>query len=457
MRNWMIRLGVCTLSAALLTNARAADFTGIGFLHPDDNVSGVSALSADGTFVAGLSYRTYSLQYQDGTTEYHRTYRRGMVWSPATGMQALEPSAPPDQFGYDDIYDIAPQGASVFGSSSGLLDYFNGTTVGSYESRGPFQWTPSSNFSVEQGVTKVAFSHDVNTYAGTQGAPSYWGATTAFRHSPAGTEVLGWLPGVPGYDDFHGPYSRATGISANGGVVVGNSTSGASYVDNRNITSVIATPVATPTPNLTMGGAYSIEAFRWTESGGIVGLGDLPEGTFASVATGVSGDGNTVIGTGNDENGGAGFRWTQQSGMVRIGGLLAGGTSQPNGVSFDGSKIVGSSKASYQYVTYPPELNSEGGYFDYQYAAIIWDAEHGVRNLKDVLQTDYGLDLSGWQLLSATDISDDGLTIAGNGFDPLGREQGWIVHLVPEPSSFVLLLISITALLGFNPRKRLAI
>lgn len=57
------------------------------------------------------------------------------------------------------------------------------------------------------------------------------------------------------------------GISANGSVVVGD-----------------------------FNASNGIEAFRWTSATGMVGLGDLPTGTFHSEARGVSGDGNVVVG-----------------------------------------------------------------------------------------------------------------------------------------------------------------
>ena len=45
-------------------------------------------------------------------------------------------------------------------------------------------------------------------------------------------------------------------------------------------------------------------------------------------------------------------------------------------------------------------------------AAFIWDQAHGMRNLRTVPASDYRVDLTGWQLVTATDISADGLTIA---------------------------------------------
>jgi probable HAF family extracellular repeat protein len=93
--------------------------------------------------------------------------------------------------------------------------------------------------------------------------------------------------------------SAASGVSADGSVVVGNSNS-----------------------------AAGTEAFRWTLGGGMVGLGDLPGGNFSSEATAVSADGTVVVGF--SEVAGLGteaFRWTSGGGMAGLGFLPGGGTS----------------------------------------------------------------------------------------------------------------------------------
>jgi uncharacterized membrane protein len=113
------------------------------------------------------------------------------------------------------------------------------------------------------------------------------------------------------------------------------------------------------------------EAFRWTEAGGMVGLGDLPGGSFSS-------------------------------------GAIA--------VSADGSVIVGSSLT---------DIGSE---------AFIWDATHGMRNLKSVL-TASGLNLAGWTLTGAGGISADGFTIAGVGINPQGQTEAWRATLARLPTS----------------------
>jgi uncharacterized membrane protein len=77
------------------------------------------------------------------------------------------------------------------------------------------------------------------------------------------------------------------------------------------------------------------------------------------------------------------------------------GAYQSNGwaTSADGSTIVGSSAFSG-----PGGVNS---------VAIIWDSIHGMRDLQAELTTDFGLDLTGWSLQVATEVSADGFVIAG--------------------------------------------
>jgi probable HAF family extracellular repeat protein len=74
--------------------------------------------------------------------------------------------------------------------------------------------------------------------------------------------MLGDLPG----GDY--PHAWATGVSADGSVVVGTGSRGDAYTGR--------------------------EAFRWTEETGMQGLGT--GGLSESFATGVSGDGSTVVG-----------------------------------------------------------------------------------------------------------------------------------------------------------------
>ena len=108
----------------------------------------------------------------------------------------------------------------------------------------------------------------------------------------------------------------------------------------------------------------------------MVGLGDLPGGTFNIGAWDTSADGSVVVGFGN---------------------------------SADGSE------------------------------AFIWTEADGMRALQTILEDDYGLDLTDWQLLSATGVSADGAVIVGWGTNPEGRFEAWRAEIMgvvaTEPGS----------------------
>jgi hypothetical protein len=61
-----------------------------------------------------------------------------------------------------------------------------------------------------------------------------------------------------------------------------------------------------------------------------------------------------------------------------------------------------------------------------------------MRDLKTVLQTDFGLNLAGWDLFDAGAISADGTTIAGVGRNPSGNFEGWVA-VIPEPTSLAMI------------------
>ncbi|MFX0194664.1 MAG: hypothetical protein ACFFCW_00980 [Candidatus Hodarchaeota archaeon] len=164
------------------------------------------------------------------------------------------------------------------------------------------------------------------------------------------------------------------------------------------------------------------EAFHWVDlnANGLVdeneklelhpefALGDLPGGMFNSLAWGISSDGSTVVGYSYSGTHHEAFRWTNEGGMVGL-NPIPGEHSVAWDASADGSVVVG----------------SVGGH------AFIWDQTNGIRDLRDVLVTDYGLDLTGWALGHAMGISDDGLTIVGYGTNPSGQMEGWIATIPP--------------------------
>ena len=200
--------------------------------------------------------------------------------------------------------------------------------------------------------------------------------------------------GLP-YSSYFSSY--ANGVSADGSVIVGASES-----------------------------VNGTEAFRWTESGGMVGLGDLPGGFFQSYANGVSADGSVIVGTSYGDYGSEAFRWTESGGMVGLGDLPGSSFySSANGVSADGSVIVGYSEGQ----------------------AFRWTQETGMVSLKETL-IGAGLDVSGWSLTSANALSADGFTIVGNGIKS-GQSEAWVANLSPEPVPEPLTILGSMAAIGF--------
>jgi probable HAF family extracellular repeat protein len=315
--------------------------------------------------------------------------------------------------------DVSGDGSVIVGSSrSGdFLEAFrweNGVMVGLGKLR------PDDAESQALGV-----SDDGSVVVGRSASGSH---LEAFRWKSGVMEGLGVLPSLE--------FSTATAVSADGRVVVGFSQS-----------------------------STAVEAFHW-ENGVMIGLGDLPGGAFLSQALGVSANGSVVVGSGYSEITFEGFRWengvmtslgslsgvnpfgvatdVSASGSVVVGrassfgfsgyfpeafrwengvmiglGDLPGGNpeSGANGVSADGSVIVGSS------ATGGTELNPT-------YSVFIWNAEKGMRDLKEMLVAEFGLDLTGWTLTSAEAVSADGRTIVGCGRNPRGLSEGWIARFV---------------------------
>ena len=169
----------------------------------------------------------------------------------------------------------------------------------------------------------------------------------------------------------------------------------------------------------------SPDSFVWTQQHGYT---ETVAGAMA-----LSPDGSTIMGTVPffDEFRDDAFIWTEQSGQQFIGTVDGWISNHAIDISYDGSTVVG-------YL-----LNDPREYEDH--AAYIWDDQDGVRLVQDILENDYRLDLTGWTLTNATGISDDGLTLVGNGINPDGVEEGWIAT-IPEPATLILFALGGIAL-----------
>ena len=110
----------------------------------------------------------------------------------------------------------------------------------------------------------------------------------------------------------------------------------------------------------------------------MLGIGDLPGGTFSSSARAASADGAVIVGQGTSVNGPEAFHWTQTQGMRGLGDLPGGAfRSVAHALSGSGAVIVGDSDTA---------RRSE---------AFVWTAASGMRSLSPVYLTDGGVNLSG--------------------------------------------------------------
>ncbi|MBN1854001.1 MAG: hypothetical protein JW829_14820 [Pirellulales bacterium] len=295
-------------------------------------------------------------------------------------------------------------------------------------------------------------------------------------------EGLGHLPGG-------GSYSIARSVSSDGSTVVGTSDSANGFCEafRWNESKAMAglgdidggvffsdAYAVSSDGSVVVGegvSALGVEAFLWTQASGMRGLGDLPGIEFSSRATGVTADGLTVIGTGNYSSGsgphpvtGEAFRWNELEGMVRM-GFLPGGSqlSAATGVSSNGSVIVGYSQTASGSIeafrwtstdgmiglgslpgstgnsqTIANAISADGSLIvgtnisTMGEEAFIWDEAHGMRRLQEVLTKEFALDLSGWNLTSATGISADGTVIVGAAYGPHFQQEAWRVVLLPD-------------------------
>lgn len=92
-------------------------------------------------------------------------------------------------------------------------------------------------------------------------------------------------------------------------------------------------------------GSSGTQAVRWTEAGGLQGLGQPAAEAPFSRANGVSANGAVIVGTAATNDGGRAFRWASGSGYTFLGTytcFLCDGAATGDGVSGNGQVVVGS-------------------------------------------------------------------------------------------------------------------
>jgi probable HAF family extracellular repeat protein len=108
-------------------------------------------------------------------------------------------------------------------------------------------------------------------------------------------------------------------------------------------------------------GKNSEQGFRWSSADGLTGLGDLPGGGFLSRGYGISADAQVIVGQSQvGPSSFEAFRWTEKEGMVGLGSLNGQyPTSDATDTSADGSVIIGTTGTPTGQAGY--RWTSEGG------------------------------------------------------------------------------------------------
>lgn len=367
---------------------RAASFQGLGDLPGGDYSSNASGISADGKVVVGSS--VVRLSHGLPSDPSSDTGLSAFYWTTDTGMVGL---------GDLDGRGSTARGVSADGSV--IIGY-----VGAMQQA--FRWTATNQMTYLEGATIATdVSSDGTIIVGEVGQQaSVWSETNG-----------GWTD-LGNISNNNILFEENLRISGDGSIIVGTSWS-----------------TDSPDPPFVSGETY-IEAFHWDAQSGMQGLGFAPGDEF-SRARGVNPDGSVIVGSTSHivdspyygPVADSVMRWTLNDGMQNLGSLEGGATiSAALDVSADGSIIVGISANM----------------------AFIWTEDKGIQNLQNILSQDYGLNLDGWTLTSATAISDDGLTIVGNGINPDGFGEAWVAA-IPEPVGVVLLAVGF---LGLRRRRK---
>jgi probable HAF family extracellular repeat protein len=145
-----------------------------------------------------------------------------------------------------------------------------------------------------------------------------------------------------------------------------------------------------------------VHAFRWTPATGIKDLGTLRDGT-ESIAEGISANGSVVVGQARDKDMfWHAFRWTATTGMQDL-RTLGGTMSAASATSADGSVIVGRSLIT-------SALGSE--------RAFRWTTKNQMQDLRRELLNAGVTAVQNWVLITATSVSADGTVIVGYGRNP---------------------------------------
>ncbi len=305
------------------------------------------------------------------------------LWTAADGFTALT------EFGGNPSSSFSRSGRNpLSGDGRHVMGQLPGSGVGQNEAA---RWSASEGFAVLDGLSGTLSSHgaaasfDGSTVVGVAlfevdpptalHLPFYWTADAGIRPMP--------LP------DGTTDTPSVVGVSHDGSTAVGNASNGK--------TGYVWTGLDTHQPELTV----------------IDGL---------EIAD-ISGDGSTVIGIVDNSTPSyvEAAKWTADGGIELLGLLPGFEESWSEGVSFDGSVIV-------------------GGMFDhngFENAGFVFASDGGLRDVADVLgQAGLAEEIAGVSFVSVREVSDDGLTFAGIAYPPgTLSDFDLFVATIPEPTT----------------------
>ena len=312
----------------------------------------------------------------------------GIVWTEGNGVTSLG-DLPGDGF-ITEAEDASNAGQVIVGRATGPWNQYHAVYA-----------TPTAVIDIEE-------PNEYATRSSAYGVSGDGTVIVGFSEDPGvGTRAFRWSS-VMGMTFLSGAHSTAFGVSTDGSTIVGINSSG---------------------------------AFRWTQETGTVTLGGFPNESGGGLAVDASADGSVVAGSSTRHLQGSTSEfteaciWTESNGIVGLGSLADNPVkvllSEAAAISGNGQVVVGQSCDDLGY-EHP----------------FIWDAQHGMRKLGDVLVQEYGLDLANWTRMRVKGMSDDGRTIVGYGYGPSGQREGWVA-VIPEPAT-----VSFLAMGGLALRRR---
>lgn len=218
-----------------------------------------------------------------------------------------------------------------------------------------------------------------------------------------------------------------TGLSADGGTVIGSGTDPVDFA--------------------------RYLPYRWQIGGDVESLKDGDGNAFSGRPLAVSSDGSVIVGLGENNTP---FRWEQESGAVLIalpanlqgagqvlvsndGLVIVGNAVDANGISSlwqlrQGElRVLNTAQAGQQWL--PTAMSGDGDVLAAtrrdvatgEETAMMWDDNNGFRDLRSILQAQ-GVNLSEWQISQISSMDSTGSKLVGTGITE-GGAQAWLADL----------------------------